>query len=320
MNFSYYPYELKGLSKPSHGALLRLDLPNQVFGYADCHPCEDWGDLPLSEQLNLLSENRTNPLTRRALAFASIDASARVNHSNLFQGLNIPQSHCLIPNLATWKPEDGEKALEEGFTCFKVKLGKKLATELPLLKELFKLKAKVRLDFNQCLTFADFDQFLKTIAPSKEQIDFIEDPIPFDAIAWKGYQSKYGIPLACDRESQKALGNAQAASVVVFKPAIQHEEIFFQRLDQKQRLVITSYLDHPLGQLAAAYIAAKCLEKLPKQVDLCGLLTHRVYQPNEFSDLLSSHGPSLTPPEGTGFGFDSLLADLPWKPLTKQKV
>jgi O-succinylbenzoate synthase len=64
-------------------------------------------------------------------------------------------------------------------------------------------------------------------------------------------------------------------------------------------------MDHALGQLCAAYEAAKA--KLSVH---CGLLTHLVYAEDPFFRQLSHHHGTLLPPNGTGFGFDKELAEL----------
>ena len=74
-------------------------------------------------------------------------------------------------------------------------------------------------------------------------------------------------------------------------------------------IVITSYMDHPMGQFGAAYFAA--LHPAPR----CGLFTHVLYEKNEFSERIVSDGARLLAPEGTGIGFDDLLEHLPWKRL-----
>jgi O-succinylbenzoate synthase len=73
-------------------------------------------------------------------------------------------------------------------------------------------------------------------------------------------------------------------------------------------------MDHPLGQCFAAWWAAR-LACTTERVEHCGLQTHELFEPSEFSEALGPAGPSFRFPEGTGFGFDDLLEKLPWKRL-----
>ena len=79
-------------------------------------------------------------------------------------------------------------------------------------------------------------------------------------------------------------------------------------------------MDHPLGQVFAAYEAASAWGKFPEIVDVCGLVTHGLFEHDtenrEFFDALGLVQPQLQPPAGTGLGFDELLDSLRWEKLT----
>lgn len=289
---AYHRYTLKAkeTSMEREGALLCID-----GGFADCHPWVELGDLPLQEQLKLLSLSKTTPLTERSLYFARLDREARAEKRSLFDGLAIPPSHHLLLKITEEIPDTA---------VFKIKMGKELEKEKrELIRLLENVPCRVRIDFNARLNAHEFQGFLEEMDPFLPFFDFIEDPFPFDAKAWRALQEKYGVSLACDAGSERAIG---LPHVLILKPAVQ-SHLPFQHLAQE--LVVTSYLDHPIGQLSAAYIAAQL------NVSLCGLCSHLVYQTNEFSAQLPQKGPYLTPPEGTGFGFDDLLAKIPWKKL-----
>ena len=100
------------------------------------------------------------------------------------------------------------------------------------------------------------------------------------------------------------LSPVEGADVLVIKPAI--EEI--PRTDLE--LVVTSYMDHPIGQLCAAYTAATAGINTT-----CGLVTHVLYESDPFIDRMRIDGTRLVPPEGMGWGFDDLLGKLPWRTL-----
>lgn len=315
------PYQLHYLSRRAsrEGALLRVEFPDGQVGYADCHPWDFAGDKPLSEQLQLLSDGLTTSLTARSLHFAKIDADARARKINLFTHLAIPKSHFLIADLLSLNEKVIVESLKSGITHFKIKLGNNLNIELPLLIKLFNTisgsHAKVRLDFNLQLTRQEFEEFLRKISKWKELVDFFEDPYAFDVQAWSQHQSNDQVVFAADFDSERAIPFPETAQVIVLKPANQDEKSILECLQSDRRLVVTSYLDHPLGQLTAAYVAGLCAKQLKGKIDICGLMSHLVYEKNEFSELLPKSGPDLIPPQGTGFGFDELLMKQVWKVL-----
>lgn len=268
------------------------------MGYADCHPWPELGDLPLDRQLK-----EWTPLTSQSLRFARIDAEARATGTNLLEGLPIPPSHYLVISLQNLEGGLLEILMSQGFTHLKIKVGQQVPEEILQLKTLMGShvgqRFRWRLDFNGRLSVDQFAEFLDAMKDFLHLIDFIEDPCPYQTDTWASIQSHYGISLACDRWALEALGSPAAASVIILKPAIHHEDLF---QNHKQRLVVTSYLDHPLGQACAAYIAGKLA-----LTEVCGLLSHTAYEATPFSSRLSTGTPHFHPIPGTGFGFDEIL-------------
>ena len=304
MNVAFWPYALtfRHSNIQRYGALLRFQFPDGLIGYADCHPWVELGDDPLQKQLSLLSQSVTTPITERSKYFARLDAKARTKKLNIFSNLEIPSSHMLVMDQSF----DLQSVIQQGFTRIKLKVTD--TTSLKYLLPLIPDNLKLRLDFNSKISKESFQKCLDEILPWLSKIDFIEDPFPFDSSSWKAIQQQYKVSLARDHGSQKSL-ESDSHDVIIIKPAKQDVRKFEEL---PKRLVITSYLDHPLGQLGAAFFAAK----LAPEVDVCGLLSHCVYQTNEFSEQIENHGPYLIPPQkGTGFGFDHILSKLEWKNL-----
>jgi O-succinylbenzoate synthase len=264
------------------GALLRVD-----DGFADLHPWPELGDLPLDEQLVLLVRGEPTQQTRASLRLAELDGEARRRGVSLFDGLTIPESH--------WPGNEPP----HGFDTIKIKGVQPIPPHV-----------RVRIDFNATLTTEQFLRVAETLP--KEQIDFIEDPCPYDAEVWRELQTKTGLRLALDLAttvSGEQVGaavppptaNRQPPTILVHKPALHpqwpwHDDI-----------VVTSYMDHPIGQYGAAYMAATH-DVNPR----CGLFTHVLYEPDAFLERVRSEGARLLPPGGTGIGFDDLLENLPW--------
>jgi o-succinylbenzoate synthase len=268
---------LSGIARAGkrEGALLRVD-----EGFADVHPWPELGDAPLDEQLALLARGETTPLTRASLQMARLDADARRRGVSLFDGLTIPESH--------WPGPDPPI----GFDTVKVKD----AAEIPP-------HVRVRIDFNGRLTPDEFSRVARTL-PS-ERVDFVEDPVDWDEQTWRRLRRATGLRLALDRGAMQE-PSPEAVDVVVHKPAI--SQAF---PDVSQPVVVTSYMDHPVGQLGAAWVAAS------NPTDArCGLATHVLYEPDAFTERLQLDGARLVPPGGTGIGFDDLLEQIPWKVLS----
>ncbi len=318
MNISYHPYQLQynenygtlDSARVRQGALLKIDFHDGLTGYCDCHPWEELGDLSVQNQLALLKQNDTTPLLDCSLRFARLDAEARQDHRSLFDGIQIPPSHQIVS-----LSDDIKKLAEIGITHFKLKLGTQIEKEILTLKSWVEIVPglKLRPDFNERLSRESFiDYWDKIPFTVKQKIDYIEDPYPYDPIYWSEDQIQLNVSFAADHQAFKALQHSKSAQYIVHKPAVEKPPSL---TDSKTQLVITTYLDHPLGQMCAAYTAAKLKAIYPNQVNLCGLLSHKCYQNDPFVHAIHSVGQQLTSPGGTGFGFDTLLKELQWKSL-----
>lgn len=245
-------------------------------GFADVHPWPELGDAPLETQLFLLRSGKTTPLTQRSLRMALIDGGARERGVSVFEGRQIPLSH--------WPGSDPPPE----FDTAKIKSIDRIPD-----------RVRLRIDFNARLRPEEFLMIAEGLP--RDRIDFIEDPCPYDGATWSALREQTGLRLALDRFPAE-----EGVDVLVIKPAIQ------EMTPTKKEIVITSYMDHPLGQFGAAYVAAKNAKRVSAR---CGLFTHVLYERNAFSELIRSDGARLLPPEGTGIGFDALLERLPWKKL-----
>jgi O-succinylbenzoate synthase len=243
-------------------------------GVADVHPWPELGDAPLDEQLARLRRGQTTPLTASSLRFAAIDAAARSEGRSVFEGLTIPPSH--------WPGADPPA----GFDTVKLKSIDRIPGHV-----------RLRIDFNATLTADEFVRIAATLP--RERIDFIEDPCPYDAATWRALRDRTGLRLALDRGT-----GTEDVDVLVIKPAVQTIP------STSAEIVVTSYMDHPIGQLSAAFAAASA-----GITTTCGLLTHVLYEPDPFIERMRVQGSRLLPPAGTGFGFDDLLEGLSWRRL-----
>jgi O-succinylbenzoate synthase len=121
------------------------------------------------------------------------------------------------------------------------------------------------------------------------------------------------VKLAVDREAAPLSVSAQ---VMVIKPAIDEPFLLAEAaIQNRQKVVLTSYMDHPVGQTFAAWEAARLGLQFPGLPGICGLQTHHLFEPDEFTEMLGPWSPVFQPPAGTGLGFDDILEALPWAPI-----
>lgn len=288
MKIWFSPYELiprarlnaRAASSARRGALIRVD-----SGFADLHPWPELGDAPLEEQLRILAGGGRTPLIDGARRCAAFDGEARERGVSLFAGLSIPSSH--------WPAVAGAPPL--AFDTVKVKCGP--ATTPDHLRE-FEGK-RLRLDFNGTLSAEEFEEFARVLEGI--EVDFVEDPTPYDPDVWMRWRAATGIRLALDRGEGEA-----GVDVIVHKPALGRDVPL-----SSKPVVVTSYMDHPVGQFFAAFEAARN----PSVSDRCGLFTHVVYEPTRFTEAVGAIGSRLVAPSGTGLGFDEQLSGVTWRPL-----
>ncbi len=311
---------------PRSGTLLRFEFDELCAGYADCFPWPELGDLELNLQLKHLRNGILTPLTQRSVYFARIDAEARSRGVSLFDGLEIPPSHALVTDFTSLSSEFIRRAAETGFRILKIKAGRNPKDEATTLLHLAASgvlahsQIKLRLDFNSALNLRSFNDFLDAMGSALEYLDFIEDPIPFDALLWTTLQRTWRIRLALDRISESELGNIPpgCVSVLVIKPAIQNVTPMVQEARRLQTSILfTSYLDHPLGQLCAAWTAAKTQKDLAGSagpaIESAGLLSQCAYVDHAATAFIGQSGSTMIPPTGAGFGMGEWLENLDWQ-------
>jgi O-succinylbenzoate synthase len=267
------------------GALVRTG-----DGIACLHPWPEFGDAPLGDQLEALAAGATTPLVEQARHCAAEDAAARRDGRSLFARKPMPECH--------FTGGDGAGPVPPGFRAAKFKVGGDPAAATRALEAAE--GAMVRLDANAGFTRSGFERWARALEPElRARIDFVEDPYPFGLEAWCATEWATGVALAQDLEPGGGWDGVRVA-----KPAREHVAP-----SPGRRTVVTSYLDHPLGQTWAAYVATG----FPGEIH--GVLTHRLFERDEFVEMLGEEGPFLPQPPGTGLGFDGLLEKLPWKKL-----
>lgn len=304
---------------PREGILLEVTFEDGAVGYADLHPWTEFGHASLARQLASLRVFAPTPLAALALRYARMDAEARRARISLFDGLAPLRSHALFTDWIHAPRSMVESCLDEGYTAIKLKIGCHPEREAEVLNGWSDIPVQWRLDANA--TFAsgeDISQkfFIKLSTHVCSSIEFVEDPCAYNAHAWKELFQRTQIPLALDWQLPWTPPPWEGARIVILKPASQNASILASAAKSGgMELVVTHSMDHPLGQAVALWTAMQLHRKYGALIREGGLQALGLYESDDFGRCLRTQGAMVIPPEGTGFGFDELLAALPWVPL-----
>ncbi len=305
MEISYHRYRLKSMDAVRgnarsarlilEGFLIRVD-----GGFGAVQPWPELGDASLEEQWQALRAGGSTPLLERARFCAAVDGAARREARSLFEGeMEVPRSHATVTG-----PADFAALRGEGFEKVKLKGSRDWQRVLGQMEAAVAAGLRLSIDFNGVLGAEDFVGFAKAGSALRPWVDFVEDPVPYEPEVWERLREATGWRLALDRASSDEGGGYD---VRVLKPAVD------SMATRTGPVLVTSYMDHPLGQTFAAWEAAR----YAGVVAGAGLLTHRLFEADAFSQRLSATGPDWNSPGGTGLGFDDLLAALTWIPLAE---
>ena len=291
----------RGARTRHEGALIRL----ANGGVGGIHPWPELGDLPMSKQLGALKEGGMTPLIEGALDCAKLDGEARHGGVSLLQN-PIPESHWLA------KREDVPSEIEErGFTIVKLKGGQDIKGLRENVGKWGRGGFRIRIDMNESVSQEKFLEFWRMLGDKERQrIELVEDPAKWTSDSSWAKIRESGVSIAVDRDPEKRI---ESEDILVIKPACP------SRVSSRdRRLFVTSYMDHAIGQMWAAFVASSLRESRGSESVLtCGLMTHHCFEPDEFFERIKTKGSVLLPQEGgTGLGFDDLLEKLPWKRLT----
>jgi len=270
----------------------------RVNGGVGCvHPWPELGDQPIKDQLAILCQGGATPLLLSALRCASEDGFARREGRSLFTD-PIPESHWLF--LPGDNPED---AARQGFREVKMKLGRDLAKETDEAIRWATEGFRLRFDANEMLSLKTFFEFWEGLRHTRDHVAFVEDPSPWSIENWRVLHEA-AVPLAVDRAVAERW---RPGEIAVLKPATSD-----WIPPDGTRIVVTSSMDHAIGQAWAALCASRLATAGRHRMLSCGLLTHRCFSGDPFFERLASTGPQLLPPVGTGLGFDDLLDGSTW--------
>ncbi len=318
MEIKISPYELiantslnaKSESDARKGILLRYEHESEV-GYSCLNTWPELGDPELDEILaRYKKDGFQHSLLKTALFFAKRDAKARAQGLNLLKGIDLPASHFPLGSRRNKLPK-----IAQEFHVWKIKVGKdpeQEAQELLKLHEETNKNIEWRLDANESWTQKEWETFIMQFVDAKHRIQFIEDPFTFSHKKWRESQEQTKVAFALDR--QLHLEDAELEHVMVLKPAIHHYESFLIPFCRKSKsFFITDYMGHPLGQVQAAWVAGNLKKDFRNKILSCGYLSHFLFEPNLYSDMLRVEKEKLIPRKNQfGFGFDEILEKENW--------
>lgn len=308
------PDPVRAAHMPRHGALLRVGFDDGTTGYADLHPWTQFGHAPLEDHLASLTTDRPSLLAHLALRHARTDAAARRAGVSLFEGLPEVGSHALFTDWTDAPRAAFEQCADDGHRAAKLKIGKDPEREAAALNRLADLPLRWRLDANASPATGTF---LAGLSPAiRPRIEFLEDPMPYDASTWPALSTRENLALALDWELPSVTPPWPGARILVIKPASQ--DAFPLALAAAQaglEIVVTHSMDHPLGQAVAQWTAMRLRQRHGELVRDGGLQAAGLYLLDAFTGPMDADGPRIIPPAGTGFGFDDQLANIFWSTL-----
>jgi len=308
------PDQTRAARGPRYGALLRIAFDDETIGYADLHPWKEFGHAPLADHLVSLGTDKPTPLANLALRHARTDAAARRAGLSLFDGLPEVRSHALFTDWVAAPRSAFEQCASQGYTAVKLKIGHDPKREAEALNAMADLPLRWRLDANAS---AGTESFLAGLTPAmRANIEFLEDPMPYEISAWSSLSDREKIALALDWELPATPPPWPGAQILVIKPATQDAfPLALAAAHAGMQIVFTHSMDHPLGQSVALWTAMRLRQRHGDVVLDGGLQAAELYAPDKFSNQIRYRGPQTIPPQGTGFGFDEQLAAVEWKDL-----
>lgn len=323
-NYELLPQtEIGSLAKaePRQGALMRISWPDGKTGHADCFPWPELGDPDIAAQLWSLGQGKITPLMEQTMWLARRDAEWRAAKKSPYKGLTKVKNHYLIADYKKVTDEEIYQAKSAGFTTFKIKFGKNVEDEARWLDKFIKVfSVMVRIDFNAKINFPLLERFTSILSvPAKARIEFVEDPFAWNQELWT--EAARLLPLAADAVLSDIdfaqIGEKPPFGVVIIKPARQDVAKMTALVDRfGLKMVVTSSLDHPVGEMHAAIIAGELKKKYPNRLLDCGCYPSKVYKLIDFGAAITKRGPFVEDVAGTGIGFDDLFENTRWKPVT----
>ncbi len=266
--FAYLPLNSQSKAIEKKGYLLRRICRDGSILYSDVFTWPEMGDPSVEEVMQDLckayqptSKQMSQGATERVeIALSNLRTitpeldSQKVRSHYLYNWGESSFNSALVDS--TIQSQQAQ-ILENPAATVKFKLFQNWHAQLQTLHKVAELlgpAGRLRLDFNSCLDENAFFEFEKKTRNLHQKIDFIEDPTPYNHDAW--VRMNQVLPLALDFEirNYSEFHSEVCHSPfdwVIFKPAAQRFSDVEVFAAQKKKMVVTSYLGHPISQQIA---------------------------------------------------------------------
>lgn len=318
-------------SKARSGTLLQISWGNHLTGYADLFPWPELGDLSLDQlKQEIKKKNWQQFLIKNSISIAILDAQARAEKKSLFDDQYPVKNYYLCPDLQKINHAELELIKQRGFKDLKIKMQINASDDILKLNQLFSDQDfSIRLDLNNFASLEKLAYLNKNISPRvKEKIVYVEDPFRFDLNLWKDANKLFSLGFDLQGDLNPFDYTAEdkdekAFEYIIYKPARkktnQENKSFSEALEKDRvKIVVTSSLDHPLGQAYALYEAQRIgkIKKDKTNMTLpAGALSLWTYNVTGFESEFVYKGNQFYKTKGFGLGFDEQLQKQNWKNL-----
>ncbi len=317
IDLSFHRYTLEPVAQPNRlsdarprkGALLRVrfqGLPHA--GHADLFPWTELGDEPLEDQLDALRKGVPYSLGAASLCWAHHEAKA-LREGKALLGETPVASHATLTGPSPLPADCNRAKLKVGAP----EVGRWSETEAFLRSH---AGVRWRLDFNGL--FRDLEgarKFWRGVSPDvRERIEFVEDPMAGALMEDAALKEVFrGTKVAVDRAATPRA--VARADLWVVKPVCFSPDHLFSHVRHFPReVVVTSNMDHPLGQLIALHAAQELRGCLGERLLDGGLITHGLYAPHAHSHWVEVRGACLrATSRGPGWGLGEVWERLTWE-------
>jgi len=257
------------------------------------------------------------PAARHGFATALLDADAKADGVPLYQWFDADRQCDRVPVNATvgdGSPAETadavEQALEAGYDCCKLKVGKRSVDEdverVRTVRERVGDDVTLRADANGAWSRDQAADAFDRLAPL--DVAYIEQPLPADDLAGHAALRGSGVSIALDeslvdRRVDSVL-DADAADVLILKPMVlggpgNAHTLALRAREQGVEPVVTTTIDAVVARLAALHVAAAIPD-----IGACGLATGDRLAADLAPDPTTVTDGMLSVPQETGLGLD----------------
>ncbi len=273
---------LRGVDYFKEGFLLKCKNTQNKVGFSDYSSL----DIKTLKYSILDFKNSKSDQAKQSVKFSIQDLKFGEKKEKLFCDNFSINNHYLISDISNFSFSSLDNLWDKGYRSLKIKI----TEDADLLNSFFlnlikntKNNFLLRLDFNSSFDlkflYSFLDNLVSILKNSSLNIEFLEDPLPYNYESWIQLYNRYKYPLAIDLEwnnfllqntSQNTLqNNVQSStapinkdlafSVIVLKPAVQDVDLVLKKYHNKNiKFVLTHYMDHGVGR----FFSLLCLNNL----------------------------------------------------------